>query len=202
MSRVESAQGEPLRLIAGLGNPGRRYVGTRHNVGFRVVETLAARRSTRFDREECNALVASGESLLIAKPLTYMNRSGYALRCLLERHDLRPENVLVIYDEVHLPLARLRLRRGGEPAGHRGMESIVRNLRTIEVPRLRVGVGPEDVDLPSAELSDYVLERFSNAETAVVNEMVERAADAAETWLDEGVDQAMNLFNRPVAAAD
>ena len=141
MSGAESAEAGALRLIAGLGNPGRRYSGTRHNVGFRVVEELVARRSLRFDREECSALVAAGEDLLITKPLTYMNRSGYALRCLLERHEVRPSDVLVIYDEVHLPLGRLRLRRGGEPAGHRGLESIVRNLQTTEIPRLRLGVG-------------------------------------------------------------
>ena len=202
MSGAESAEAGALRMIAGLGNPGRRYAGTRHNVGFRVVEELVARRSLRFDREECSALVAAGEDLLITKPLTYMNRSGYALRCLLERHEVRPSDVLVIYDEVHLPLGRLRLRRGGEPAGHRGLESIVRNLQTTEIPRLRLGVGPEDVDLPSARLSDYVLGKFKGDERDTADAMVDRAADAAEAWLDEGVEQAMNLFNRPAAEAN
>ena len=144
MSRVDSADGAALRLVAGLGNPGARFVGTRHNIGFRVVGELASRRSTRFEREECNSLVGAADGLLVVKPLTFMNRSGYALRCLLERHDIRPTDVLVIYDEVHLPLGRLRLRRGGEPAGHRGMESIVRNLQTTDVPRLRLGVGPQE----------------------------------------------------------
>ena len=201
MSRVDSADGAALRLVAGLGNPGVRFVGTRHNIGFRVVGELASRRSTRFEREECNSLVGAADGLLVVKPLTFMNRSGYALRCLLERHDIRPTDVLVIYDEVHLPLGRLRLRRDGEPAGHRGMESIVRNLQTTDVPRLRLGVGPQGGELPSEEMSDYVLSQFAADEEKLADEMVDRAADAVEVWLDEGLDQAMNLFNRPAAAS-
>jgi len=197
MSRVDSADGVALRLVAGLGNPGSRFVGTRHNIGFLVVDELASRRAVRFEREECNSLVATDGDLLIAKPLTFMNRSGYAMRCLLERHDVDPVDVLVIYDEVRLPLGRLRLRRGGEPAGHRGMESIVRNLQTTEVPRLRLGVGPEESELPGSRLTDYVLSTFTADEAKAADEMVARAADAVEVWLDEGVDQAMNLFNRP-----
>ncbi len=109
--------------------------------------------------------------------------------------------MLVVYDEVQLPLGRLRLRRGGEPAGHRGMESIVRNLQTTDVPRLRLGVGPED-ELPSAALSEFVLGGFDAAEAETAGSMVERAADAAEAWLNQGVDQAMNLFNRPLAESN
>jgi PTH1 family peptidyl-tRNA hydrolase len=201
MRRAASADGTIVRLVAGLGNPGSRFVGTRHNIGYRVVDELASRRAARLDREECKALVGTTGDLLLAKPLTYMNRSGYALRCLVDRYAIEPAEVLVIYDEVHLPLGRLRLRRNGEPAGHRGMESIVQNLRTTEIPRLRLGVGPQDRDLPGEQLVDYVLGAFAADESVDADAMVGRAADAAEAWLDKGVDEAMNLFNRPAAAS-
>jgi PTH1 family peptidyl-tRNA hydrolase len=197
MSGSAAADQAGLRIVAGLGNPGARYERTRHNLGFRVVEELAGRRGATFDREECGGLVAEQEDVLLVKPLTYMNRSGYTLRCLRERRDVAPAEMLVVYDEVRLPLGRLRVRRGGDPAGHRGMESIVNNLRTTDVPRLRLGVGPTDAELPGQVMSDYVLGEFEAEEEAVAREMVTRAADAVEAWLAHGVDQAMNLFNRP-----
>jgi len=145
--------------VVGLGNPGERYRGTRHNVGFRVVEELARRHGARLGTLECNALVGdfvrapaappppeveqAAGGVLLAQPLTYMNRSGYAVRCLVERHGLAPSDLLVVLDEVHLPLGRLRLRRSGSPGGHRGMESVVENLQSDEVPRLRLGVAGE-----------------------------------------------------------
>src|SRR5436305_4074666 len=133
------------RLILGLGNPGEEYRDTRHNVGFRVVEELARRWHLVLDRLECNALAAhtgcgegvAGE-ILLAKPQTYMNRSGHAAHCFVERYELDPTDVLVIYDEVNLPLGKLRLRRAGSPAGHRGLESILERLRSAGVPRLRL----------------------------------------------------------------
>ena len=136
-----------MRLILGLGNPGEEYLDTRHNVGFRVVEELARRWAIPFDRLECNSLVGRsaarrGGSSLLVKPQTYMNRSGYAARCFAERHAIESAAVLVVYDEVNLPLGKLRLRRAGSPAGHRGLESVIENLRTAEVPRLRLGVAP------------------------------------------------------------
>ncbi|HVT58772.1 MAG TPA: aminoacyl-tRNA hydrolase [Thermoanaerobaculia bacterium] len=184
-------------LIVGLGNPGEAYRASRHNVGFRVVEELARRRGVRVNRLECNSLVggdAAGE-VLLAKPQTYMNRSGYAARCLVERHGLEPAALLVVYDEVNLPLGRLRLRRGGSPAGHRGMESVIENLRTEEVPRLRLGIAPEDGPPGGEEKVDFVLGPFTAAEREPVEEMVQRAAEACEAWLRDGVEQAMSRFN-------
>jgi PTH1 family peptidyl-tRNA hydrolase len=183
-------------LILGLGNPGERYRETRHNVGFAVVEELARRRGVRLRQLECNSLVGGEGKLLLAQPLTYMNRSGYAARCLVERRALDPGRVLVVFDEVHLPLGRLRLRPSGSPGGHRGMESVLQNLRTPEVPRLRLGVGPEDAEVGGEELADYVLEPFTAGERERVDEMVARAADACECWLAEGAQAAMNRFNR------
>jgi len=206
------------RLILGLGNPGEEYRATRHNVGFRVVEELAHRWQARLDRLECNALTArvelpgaaAGEGLavapaplavLLAKPQTYMNRSGFAARCLVELHGLDPAALLVVYDEVNLPFGRLRLRRSGSPAGHRGIESILENLRTDQVARLRVGIGgPESPagagTAATAEgLVDHVLSPFTPAEEAAVAPVVQRAADACEAWLRDGIDAAMSRFN-------
>lgn len=190
------------RLILGLGNPGERYRDTRHNVGFRVIEELARRWSLRFD-SECNSIVGSTgsggsgeeEKTLLAMPQTYMNRSGWAARCLLESHGLDPTGVLVVYDEVALPLGRLRLRKSGSPAGHRGLESVLENLRTDQVPRLRLGVSPEDGPPKGEDLVEFVLAPFPEGERETVEAMVLRAADACEVWLREGAEAAMQGFN-------
>jgi peptidyl-tRNA hydrolase, PTH1 family len=187
-------------LILGLGNPGETYRETRHNVGFLVVEELARRWRLRADRLECNSLVGEhrldGAEVILARPQTYMNRSGYAARCLAELRGLEPSSVLVVYDEVQLPLGRLRLRRSGSPAGHRGMESVLENLRTGEVPRLRLGVAPEAGPPAGEELVDFVLAPFEAGEGEAAQEMVRRAADACEAWLREGIEPAMARFNR------
>jgi PTH1 family peptidyl-tRNA hydrolase len=182
-------------LVLGLGNPGDRYRGTRHNVGFEVVDELARRRGVRLRGLECNSLVGEDGALLLAQPMTYMNRSGYAARCLVERRRLEPARVLVVFDEVHLPLGRLRLRASGSPGGHRGMESVIENLRTTSIPRLRLGVGPEDAEVGGEELYDFVLEPFAADERERAAAMIERAADACECWLAEGAQAAMNRFN-------
>lgn len=185
------------RLVLGLGNPGAEYRETRHNVGFRVVEELARRWGISADHLECNSLVGGGVDgrPWLARPQTYMNRSGYAARCLLERHELDPAQILVVYDEINLPLGRLRLRRSGSPAGHRGLESILENLRTDQIPRLRLGIAPE-AGAPAGEgLPDFVLAPFAADEQETVAEMIRRAADACEVWAGEGVEAAMNRFN-------
>jgi PTH1 family peptidyl-tRNA hydrolase len=189
-----------MRLILGLGNPGEEYRDTRHNVGFRVVEELARRWEIPADGSECNALVGrfagDGGDVLLARPQTYMNRSGWSARCFAERHELDPAAVLVIYDEVNLPLGKLRLRRGGSPAGHRGLESVIENLRTAEIPRLRLGVAPEEgKPAGGEELVDFVLSPFATEEREAVEEMIRRAADACEAWVREGIDAAMGRFN-------
>jgi PTH1 family peptidyl-tRNA hydrolase len=181
-------------LILGLGNPGERYRNTRHNVGFEVVEELARRRSLQLSRLECNTLVAEDGDLTLGIPQTYMNRSGYAARCLVERHGIAPENVLVVFDEVNLPLARLRLRTKGSPGGHRGMESIIQSLNTDRVPRLRLGIGPEEGS-EADDLVEFVLEPFDKDEREQVAEMIDRAADACESWLEHGSQQTMNRYN-------
>ena len=190
------------RVVLGLGNPGERYAATRHNVGFRVVEELARRRDLELLASECNALIAAEGRLALAAPQTYMNRSGHAARCLQERRGVLSEDFLVVYDEIHLPLGTLRLRRRGSPAGHRGMESVLESLGTDEVPRLRLGIAGSGGPPPGDDLVDYVLEPFSEDERELVEAMIRRAADACDTWIDEGVDAAMQRFNGPLLSAD
>lgn len=199
-----SSTGEPSggdvrepRVVVGLGNPGDEYRDTRHNLGFRVVEVLARRLGVELGETECSSLVGrtADGGVVLVMPQTYMNRSGYALRCLAERHGYAPERTLVVYDEVQLPLGRLRLRPGGSPAGHRGLESIVESLRTADVPRLRLGCAAEDGPPPGDELVDYVLSPFAAEEEEAAAEMIERAADACEAWIADGIEAAMNRFN-------
>ena len=183
----------PRRLVVGLGNPGPEYAETRHNVGFRVIEELAGRRRIALRSEDCRARVGWDDGLFLAAPQTYMNRSGFATRCLCERHGFEPDEVLVVYDEVYLPLGTVRMRPGGSPAGHRGMASVLESLGTDRIPRLRLGVaaaaGPPDGEV----LPDFVLAAFSSDEEATVGAMITRAAEACETWARDGVEAAMRL---------
>lgn len=193
--RDDGRQERRRRLILGLGNPGRRYRGTRHNVGFEVVLALAERLQMPLDQEECRSLVGAGGEVLLAVPQTFMNRSGHAARCLAERHGLEPEDLLVVIDDVNLPLGRLRLRAEGSPGGHRGLESVLESLQSARVARLRLGVRQGEEAPRGEELVDYVLTPFGPEAREAVAAMVERAADACEAWLGGGAEAAMNRFN-------
>lgn len=182
-------------LVVGLGNPGGSYRKSRHNLGFEVVGELANRWRIKCDRLECSALCGGTGRALLAMPQTYMNRSGYAARCFVEHYEFALDRVLIVYDDIALPLGRLRFRSGGSPGGHRGMESVIENLRSDGVPRLRLGIAPEAGDEGVGDLVRYVLEPFMPGELAAVEEMVQRAADAVEDWLDDGMEAAMNQFN-------
>ena len=190
-----SETGERQRLIVGLGNPGARYGSTRHNLGFRVISRLAHRCAARPARLECNALVAECAGLILAMPQTFMNRSGYAVRCLLERRALAAGDLLVVYDDVALELGRVRLRARGGPGGHRGMESVMRSLATEEVARLRLGILSDAGSETIEDLVEFVLQPFAAEEETRVAELVERAADACESWLQNGIEATMNRFN-------
>lgn len=185
---------DPRHLIVGLGNPGGRYRGTRHNLGFRVLDELAERWGVRERVLECSALLGESKPAVLSWPQTFMNRSGYAIRCLVERRGFRPEHILVLYDEVSLPLGRLRLRGKGGPGGHRGMESVIRSLHTDEIARLRLGISPE-AEMNEEQLSDFVLAPFAPDEVDAVGGMIESAADACESWLGSGLEAAMNRYN-------
>ncbi len=185
-----------MKLVVGLGNPGRRYRGTRHNVGREVIARLAERAGIYVNEDEGFAEVGRGmlgrQRVLLARPYTYVNVSGEAVRDLRRRHRLRPEDILVVVDDLNLPLGRLRLRAGGSAGGHNGLRSIIEALGTTEFPRLRVGIGRPPAGVDPA---DFVLTRFSPEEERMVGEALERATDAVEATITEGLPAAMNRFN-------
>ncbi len=181
--------------VVGLGNPGRRYDGTRHNLGFMVADALARRVGARFvpdERAEC-ALTEFGDApVVLVKPRTYVNRSGVAVADVLQRHQLTSAQLLVVVDDIHLPFGRLRLRPSGSAGGHNGLRSIEATLQTSDYARLRVGVGGPGQD---EEWADHVLSAFDPAEQEALPEVVGRAADAVETIVAQGLEVARPLIN-------
>ncbi len=184
-------------LVVGLGNPGPEYAQTRHNVGFRVIDLLAGRAGVAVKRLESRAQVGTGSigerAALLVKPITYMNLCGESVGPLAGKVGVPPERVLVVSDDVDLPIGRLRLRPSGSAGGHNGLKSLIQHLRTNEFPRIRLGVGRPG---ERGETADHVLGKFSRAEEEIVREAVERAADAVELVLREGLAASMNRFNR------
>jgi PTH1 family peptidyl-tRNA hydrolase len=183
-------------LIVGLGNPGREYRGSRHNVGFMVLDRLAERLGVTFSRLESKALVTKAialeNRLVLAKPQTYMNLSGQAVGSLVRFYKVPLERLLVAYDEVDLPLGSLRLRPAGGSAGHNGMQSIIDKLGTQQFPRLRVGINRPPGRM---EAADYVLQDFSKDESEVLEEALSRALEAVFVFMRDGIVAAMNQFN-------
>jgi PTH1 family peptidyl-tRNA hydrolase len=191
-----------VHLVVGLGNPGERYASTRHNVAWHVLDTLAARHAARETERHATyrAREASiaGQPVALLQPLTFMNLSGGALEAWRERHG--PESqLLVVSDDVYLPLGHVRIRTGGSSGGHRGLESIEAAVGSREYARLRIGVGAAG---SAAELKEHVLEEFAPEDAPALEEAVRQSADAVECWLAEGVASAMNRFNRRVDAAE
>jgi len=184
-------------LVVGLGNPGRTYQDTRHNIGFRCVDAFARVHGLSYEgKKRSKALVAegivAGRRVLVAKPQTYMNLSGSAVQGLAAYYRIAPERILVVYDDLDLPTGTLRIRPKGGSGGHGGMRDIITRLGTQNFPRIRVGIGrPPDRMDPA----NYVLQRFSAAEERLIANTVERAAGAIEMWLRDGIDAAMNHYN-------
>jgi PTH1 family peptidyl-tRNA hydrolase len=191
-----------LSVVFGLGNPGWRYRRTRHNIGFRVVEELARRHGVRFGRSYRMAVrMARVERavrpVVLVKPQTYMNRSGLAVQAVMAAFDIDIDDLLVVVDDVDLPLGRLRVRHGGSDGGHNGLRSIVATLGSTEFARIRVGVGGSR----GGCLTDHVLGKFGRSERPLVRRVVAAAADAVSMILDEGLGPAMNAFNGKDLAA-
>ncbi len=186
----------PIKMIVGLGNPGPRYAQNRHNVGFQIVDELAAQHGLSFDKRQFKALIASGridgQRVLLVKPQTYMNLSGEAVQPLVSYYKIELEDLMVVFDDMDLPVGVIRLRPFGGAGGHNGMKSIINRLGSNRFPRLRVGIGrpPGRMD-PAA----YVLEDFSADEESLMVQVRDRAVQALETWLNSGIDAAMNAFN-------
>ena len=191
-----------MKLIVGLGNPGAKYRGTRHNVGFEVVDELARRRGLEFGSSPTDALMARergpGARVMLAKPLTYMNRSGSAVAVLTHYYRIEPSALLVVADDVNLPVGRLRARRRGSDGGHNGFASIIAELGSDAFARLRIGVGRGHAE---RRLASHVLARFDTREQEDVAAALERAAGAVEAFVVDGIDAMMNRFNRKAEAA-
>ena len=194
-----------MKLIVGLGNPGREYRDTRHNVGFMVVDEIARRHGIDWasaPSQIAETLIAKrfgDEPVMVAKPLTYMNNSGDAVAGLVRYFDVNHDDLFVVVDEAALPFGRLRARARGSAGGHNGLKSIIERLGTTEFSRLRLGVGRGD---GRRDLADHVLARFERGEQAELETFITRAADAAELFAAEGIAKVMNVFNPDAKASD
>jgi PTH1 family peptidyl-tRNA hydrolase len=184
-------------LIVGLGNPDREYHGNRHNIGFMVLDSLAARLDTSFSRMKMNALMTAvryqGERLILIKPQTFMNLSGQAVSSFLRFYKLPLENLLVVYDDVDLPFETIRLKSNGGDAGQKGVRSIIQQLGTQDFPRLRIGIGRPPGRM---SVSSYVLQDFSTSEKELLPLVLNQASSAVLHFIQNGLDSAMTLYNQ------
>lgn len=185
-----------MKVIVGLGNPGPRYRHTRHNFGFMVLERLGQKLGASAEREKHQGLLCEArhgaEKLLLVRPLTFMNRSGDCVAPVVRNTIFTPADLLVVTDDIHLPLGKMRLRAGGSAGGHNGLKSLIERLGTPDFHRLRLGVGD---DRHSDDLADHVLAKFLPDERDLVEETTERAAEAVLCWITDGVERAMNQYN-------
>ncbi len=189
--------GPPEFLVVGLGNPGKEYELTRHNVGFLALDRLAEKQGVRIDRAKWRGLYGectlAGKRCLLIKPQTYMNNSGECLREFANFYQIPPEHILVLFDDISLDPGRLRIRRKGSDGGHNGLKSIIYQLRSDAFPRIKLGVGAKPH--PDYNLADWVLGKFPEKERPAVGEAVDRACEAAELIVADKIDEAMNRFN-------
>lgn len=191
----------PIWLIVGLGNPGAKYAKTRHNAGFMAVDAWAARHKIAAEKKKAaylygeGALSISGTEAraIVAKPRTYMNLSGEAVGELMQRHHIVKQRLIVVYDDLDLPLGRIRIRADGSAGGHNGMKSIIERLGTQDFPRMRIGVGRPEAQ--GKEVVDYVLDTFSHGEQETVKAVLARACDALDEIIGKGIASAMNKHN-------
>ncbi len=184
-------------MIVGLGNPGREYEKTRHNVGFRTADLLAKELNTKIDRLKFQALMRQvnwqGKKLYLVEPQTYMNLSGAAVSALATYYKVQPDHILVIFDDISLPVGRIRVRKDGSAGGHNGIKSIIQSLGTDQFPRVKVGVGAKPH--PDYDLADWVLSQFSAQEEKALAPAIENAAKAAMLVLEQGVEKAASAYN-------
>lgn len=185
------------RLIVGLGNPGETYRDTRHNIGFMVLDEIARRLATAFREEKrWNGLVAKFSGGHLLKPLTFMNDSGRSVQSVAHFYKAAPAQTLVVYDDVDLPLGRLRFRTSGSAAGHNGIRSLISSLGTDSFPRLKVGISPTDGRPAGERMVGHVLGKFRAEEQPALQAVIQRAADAVLSAVEQGLEAAMNVFNR------
>ena len=185
-----------MKVIVGLGNPGMKYAGTRHNIGFDTVTALADKYNIKINNKKFNGLIGDGliegEKVLLVQPQTYMNLSGECVGQIADFFKIEPENLIVICDDINLDTGRLRIRAKGSAGGHNGLKNIIAHLGTEAFPRIRVGVGEKT---EGWDLADYVLARFSKDDEPVMREAIKNAVGAVETWISDDIGTAMNRFN-------
>lgn len=189
-----------MKLIVGLGNIGREYANTRHNIGFMVVDELAKRWGVSFDRTDRNAMYAEyrlPEKVLLLKPTTYMNLSGVAVGAYADFYNIEPEDIAVIQDDMDMPCGQLRIRRKGSAGGHNGIKSVQQHLGTGEFPRFKIGIGHPERS--SQAVVNHVLHAFQNEEKQLIEHAVQEMADAVECWLKEDIEAAMQKYNKKPA---
>ena len=190
-------------VIAGLGNPGSKYSGTRHNVGFDVIDRLAQENNIRVNRLRFKALTGEGligtEKVLLVKPSTYMNNSGESIREVMEFYKLEPDKLLVIVDDIDIEFASIRLKKKGSAGSHNGLKSIIYHIQKDNFPRLKIGIGKKP---PYYDLADFVLSKFTSDERKLVDKAILKASEAAQEFVRSGIDKAMNEFNVRNTAQD
>lgn len=193
------------KIIVGLGNPGAEYARTRHNAGFMAVERLAARKGCQWSSQAAfkasmATWAADGSKVVLCRPQTYMNLSGLSVRAVAGYYKVDPAGIMVVVDDADLNLGTIRMRSGGRSAGHRGLESVEQHLGTVEYARLRIGVGRQQQD--RRDIAGYVLANFNRDEAALLEPVLERAADQLELWISAGIEAAMNRYNGAVAVPE
>ncbi|MCU9615286.1 aminoacyl-tRNA hydrolase [Caldibacillus lycopersici] len=186
-----------MKLIVGLGNPGKQYEDTRHNIGFKVIDEISSRLNIRLDEMKFNGIFGkgtiNGEKVILLKPLTFMNLSGESVAPLMRYYDIPVENLLVIYDELDLPVGKIRLRYKGSAGGHNGIKSIIAHVGTQEFNRIRIGIDRPEQGYP---IPNYVLGKFSKEEQEVLKDSIAKSAQACEMWIEKPFQEVMNKYNK------
>ena len=184
-----------MKLIVGLGNPGKKYAETRHNVGFMVIKNISDKFDIKNIDKDCESLIAKGEidnkKVLLAQPLTYMNRSGRAVKKLADKYNIKLEDIIIIYDDLDLPAGKVRIKKGGSSGGHKGLQSIMKYFDTNQIKRIRIGIG-RPIEL---EITDYVLQKFNKEQKNEINMVLDSIDKIVLELLNNGVSSAMNKFN-------
>jgi PTH1 family peptidyl-tRNA hydrolase len=184
-----------MKVVIGLGNPGRKYAKTRHNVGFMVIDKFTKKHNISFAKKRCDSLIGEciieGEKTLFVKPQTFMNASGRPVKEVVRRYDCKLDDILVILDDINLPLGKIRIREKGSSGGHNGLKSVSGHLKTTCFSRLRIGVG----NCSSEDKKDFVLSRFAKEESNTIEDALEKASKAIDIWIATGINDCMGMFN-------
>ena len=186
-----------MYIIVGLGNPGREYIATKHNVGFdgvtRISDDYNISLNVKKHKAICGGGFIGGEKVLLAQPQTFMNLSGESVRAIVDFYKVDPQDIIVIYDDVDLDVGQLRIRRGSGAGGHNGIKSIIKHLGSQDFPRIRVGIGKKPSEW---DLADYVLSKFSDGENKIIRQALKNVSDATKVIVNDGITEAMNIYNR------